>query len=93
MPTTGMTLLATRLWKKVDNITTYFLYSDEGLLAECSSDGTARTYGPARHVHAALSQTKRHVFLVRTDLGIPHKLIESNGTVVWNGAYDAFGKL
>ncbi len=82
-----------RLWKTVDNITTYFLYADEGLLAEFSSDGTTRIYGylPGTSTPLFLRQNDTY-YWHRTDrLGIPHTLMESNGTVVWSGAYDAFG--
>jgi hypothetical protein len=35
-----------RLWKTVDNITTYFQYADEGLIGEFDASGAAiRTYG------------------------------------------------
>ena len=82
-----------RLWKHVDNLTTYFLYADEGLLDECSSDGTARAYGylPGTSTPLFLRQNDTYSWYRTDRLGIPKKLVESNGNVVWSGAYDAFG--
>jgi RHS repeat-associated protein len=63
------------------------------LLVECSSDGTAHTYGylPGTSTPLFLKQDDTY-YWYRTDrLGIPHKLVASNGNVVWSGAYDAFG--
>ena len=63
------------------------------LRAECSSDGMPRTYGylPGTSTPLFLRQNDTY-YWYRTDrLGIPHTLVESNGTVVWSGTYDAFG--
>jgi RHS repeat-associated protein len=83
-----------RLWKTVDNITTYFQYADEGLIGEFDAGGAAiRTYGylPGSSTPLFLKQNDTY-YWYRTDrLGIPHTLVESNGNVVWSGAYDAFG--
>ncbi len=52
-----------------------------------------RTYGylPGSSTPLFLKQNDTY-YWYRTDrLGIPHTLAASNGTVVWSGAYDAFG--
>jgi RHS repeat-associated protein len=47
---------------------------------------------PARPPCSFSNRTTRIIGTARTDrLGIPHTLAASNGTVVWSGAYDAFG--
>jgi RHS repeat-associated protein len=83
-----------RLWKHIDNITTYFQYADEGLIGEFDAGGAAiRTYGylPGTSTPLFLKQNGQY-YWYRTDrLGIPQKLVASNGAVVWSGAYDAFG--
>jgi RHS repeat-associated protein len=86
-----------RLWKEVDGVKTYFLYSDEGLIAEYDSTGTElRTYGYAPDSQWTTDPLFQKVgsdyYWYQNDhLGTPQKLIASNGLVVWAGTYDSFG--
>jgi len=86
-----------RLCKEVDGVKTYFLYSDEGLIAEYGSTGTElRTYGYAPDsqwsTDPLFQKTGGVYFWYQNDhLGTPQKLIASNGLVVWAAAYDSFG--
>jgi RHS repeat-associated protein len=85
-----------RLWKTVDNITTYFQYADEGLIGEFDAGGAAiRTYGylPGTSAPLFLNQNGEYSWYRTDRLGTPHTLVESNGNVVWSGVYDAFGNV
>jgi RHS repeat-associated protein len=86
-----------RLWKDVEGVRIYFVYSDEGLVGEYDGAGTElRTYGWAPN-----SQWSTDPFFVKIGSqfywyqndhqGTPQKLITSSGLVVWSATYDSFG--
>jgi len=65
------------LFKEVDGVRIYFVYSDEGLVGEFDESGVElRGYGLFLNDH----------------LGTPQKIIDSEGNVVWEGVYESFGK-
>ena len=88
-----------RLWKKVDGDTTYFLYSDEGLIGEYDATGTEiRSYG-----YTLGSQWTTNPLFVKSagtyywyqndHLGTPQKITRTNGSVAWAAEYDSFGNV
>jgi RHS repeat-associated protein len=93
----AMTPCGRRLWKDVDGIRTYFLYSDEGLIGEYDSTGNQiKTYGWSPNsiwgTDPLFLKINGYYYFYQNDhLGTPQKLIGSNGLVVWAGVYDSFG--
>ena len=87
-----------RLWKEVDGIRTYFLYSDEGLVAEYDDSGNElRSYGYRPDSTWGtdplwLKENGEYYWYQNDHLGTPQKLVDSSGTVVWSGTYTAFGE-
>jgi RHS repeat-associated protein len=87
-----------RLWKEVSGVRTYFLYADEGLVAEYDESGNElRSYGYAPNSYwttdpVFLKDTGTYYFYHTDHLGAPVKLVQSNGAVVWSATYDAFGQ-
>ena len=87
-----------RLWKEVDGERTYFLYSDEGLVAEYDEDGNElRSYGYKPDSTWGtdplwLKEDGEYYWYQNDHLGTPQKLVDANGTVVWEATYTAFGK-
>ncbi len=87
-----------RVKKDVAGTVTYFLYSDEGLLAEYDAAGTLqRGYGwwpQTAWGTAPLGQTEGgQTYAIHTDhLGTPQKVTDSTGAVVWSATYSAFGE-
>ncbi|MCI5138450.1 MAG: hypothetical protein D3922_08540, partial [Candidatus Electrothrix sp. AR1] len=94
-----------RLWKNVDadldgvyDTKTYFLYSDEGLIAEFDAEGyQTKAYGyalGAGWTTAPLYQKEQgnYYWYLNDHLGTPQKLTDSAGAVVWAAVYDSFGK-
>ena len=87
-----------RLWKEVDGIRTYFVYSDEGLVGEYDSAGSEiRSYGyrPGSTWTTDplfLKENGAYYFYQNDHLGTPQKMIGVNGAVVWSGRYSSFGK-
>jgi RHS repeat-associated protein len=83
--------------------TTYFLYADEGLIAEADAQGTlTKTYGwipkgiwgtaPVwMRVINSTTETNGYHWFINDDLGTPQKLAAPNGAVTWSAAYDVFG--
>jgi len=86
-----------RLWKEVQGVRTYFLYSDEGLLAEYDATGTElRSYGWQPDFMWStnplwLKENGQYYFYQNDHLGTPQKLVAMNGSVVWSAQYEAFG--
>jgi RHS repeat-associated protein len=86
-----------RLWKEVEGTKTYFHYSNEGLIGEYDQTGAEiKTYG----YRPGSTWTTDPLFLkIGTEYywyqndhaGTPQKLVATNGLVVWDGVYDAFG--
>ena len=87
-----------RLWKEVDGTRTYFLYSDEGLVAEYDEEGNElRSYGwkPGSTWGTDplwLKENGKYYWYQNDHLGTPQKLVDSSGTVVWSVTYSAFGE-
>ncbi len=87
-----------RLWKEVDGVRTYFMYGDEGLIAEYDEYGNdIRSYGyrPSSTwtTDPLFLRTGGEYYFYHNDhLGTPQKLTAINGAVVWSAKYEAFGK-
>ncbi len=80
---------------------TYFLYADEGLVAEFDEAGNEiRFYGYApgsmwmnNPLYLQVSGLSTQVYFYLTDhLGAPQKLVDKNGAVVWSMVSESFGK-
>ncbi|MCE9686259.1 RHS domain-containing protein [Shewanella sp. AS16] len=94
-----------RLSKTVAGVTTYFLYANEGLIAEYDQQGAAiNSYGyrPGSAWGTApvflLTESKqasvsgKQYFYYHNDqIGTPFKLTDSSGFVVWDTRFDSFG--
>jgi RHS repeat-associated protein len=86
-----------RLWKAVNGTRTYFLYADEGLVAEYDASGNElRSYGYQPDSTWGtnplwLKQNGQYYWYQNDHLGTPQKLVDMNKTVVWEARYDAFG--
>jgi RHS repeat-associated protein len=86
-----------RLWKEVDGIRKYFVYSDEGLVGEYDGAGNElRTYGWAPNspwgTDPLFVKTGGTYYWYQNDhQGTPQKLIATSGLVVWAATYDSFG--
>ena len=78
-----------RLWKEVDGVRTYYVYSDEGLIGEYDATGAElRTYGWAPHSDWSTDPLfvkigQQHYWYRNDHQGTPQKIIESSGRVVW----------
>ena len=87
-----------RLWKEVEGERIYFLYSDEGLVAEYDENGDElRTYGYKPDSTWGtdplwLQENGEYYWYQNDHLGTPQKLVDSSGTVVWSATYTAFGE-
>ena len=87
-----------RLWKEVDGVRTYFLYSDEGLVAEYDDEGDElRSYGYRPDSTWGtdplwLKENGEFYWYQNDHLGTPQKLVDSSGIVVWEATYTAFGE-
>jgi RHS repeat-associated protein len=86
-----------RLWKQAAGSTTFFLYSDEGLLGEYSALGdeiAAYAWRPGEPwgTNPLFLRRGGNYFYYHNDqLGTPLRLTDRNGGVVWSAGYDAFG--
>lgn len=87
-----------RIKKQTATETTYYLYSDEGLIGEYTESGQAKkTYAwlpDSTWGTNPVSQTENNqtYYYLNDHLGTPQKLVDEQGTVVWQASYDAFGK-
>lgn len=87
-----------RLWKEVDGQRRYFLYADEGLIAEADATGTLiRQYGWQPDGlwgtdPLYLKQGGQTYYYHNDHLGTPQKLVSVTGQLVWEARYTAFGK-
>ncbi|MEX0941645.1 MAG: RHS repeat-associated core domain-containing protein [Pseudomonadales bacterium] len=88
-----------RLYKEVAGTRTYFLYNGEGLAAEYDASGNLIAeyhYGPNKPwmTDPLLQRRDGNVYYYQTDhLGTPQKMITKSGQIVWQGQYEAFGKV
>ncbi len=87
-----------RLWKEIAGQRTYSFYSNEGLVGEYSETGAELTgYGWAPDATFGtdplwLKKNGSYYWFENDHRGVPWKLTDSSGLVVWQGAYDSFGK-
>lgn len=84
--------------------TTWFIYADEGLIAEADESGTITTqygwtpggtWGTAPlfiHTAQAGAQTKRLYPYHNDHLGTPQAITDQSGAIVWQARAQAFGK-
>ena len=90
--------LGRRLWKDVGGTKTYFLYTEDGLVGEYDSSGSAiKTYGyvprSAWTTDPLFMKVNNEYFFYYNDhLGTPQKLTSINGAIVWAAQYESFGK-
>ncbi|OGV43507.1 MAG: hypothetical protein A2X46_13055 [Lentisphaerae bacterium GWF2_57_35] len=90
-----------RIMKTVGGVTTWYLYADEGLIAEIDQAGkVVRTYGYAPDALwnnntlylRTLGETSNYYYYLNDHLGAPQKLVGKNGEVVWSASFESFGK-
>jgi len=93
-----------RLWKEVNGIRTYYMYADEGLVAEMDASGhVTKTYGwkpggtwgtdPLFMAEDTDGDTELDYYFYHNDhLGTPQKMTDPSGAVVWSATYSAFGE-
>jgi len=93
-----------RVYKETASETTWFIYADEGLIAELQADGTLKRgygwkpQGPwgtdplwlADKTGAGQSDWSTHVYH-NDHLWTPQRLTDSAGVVSWSGRSEAFG--
>ncbi len=88
-----------RLWKEVAGVRTYFVYADEGLVAEADAAGTVtKTYGyrPGSTWTTDplfMRQAGQYYFYQNDHLGTPQKMTSVSGAKVWEATYKAFGEV
>ena len=94
-----------RISKQVGTNTTYYLYSDEGLIAEYDEAGNeVQSYGYAPNslwmnnplytrTESHTSTNKAYYYYLNDHLGAPQKLMAKNGEIVWSGVSESFGQI
>jgi len=91
-------LYGRRIAKSAGDVTTYYLYNDEGLIGEYDSAGAGiRTYGYRPDSTwttdpVYMKEGGNHYYYHNDHLGTPQKMTAASGAVVWSATYDAFGK-
>ncbi len=86
-----------RLRKNVGGTNTYYFYSQEGLAAELSANGAVlRTYGYApdgvwNHMPLYTRIGSNTYYYLNDPAGMPRRLINGSGQVVWSAEYEPFG--
>jgi RHS repeat-associated protein len=100
----GYDAVGRRVWKDVGGTKTYFLYADEGLVAEYDDDGIEiRSYlfkpDSAWGTDPVLQRTDEdsggssEMYFYHNDhLGTPQVLVDMYGIVVWSATYNSFGE-
>jgi RHS repeat-associated protein len=87
-----------RLCKEVGGVRTYFVYADEGLVAEVDAAGNVvKSYGykPGSTWSTDplfMKVSGQYYFYQNDHLGTPQKLTAVNGAVVWSAKYSSFGE-
>ncbi len=87
-----------RLWKEVAGIRTYFVYADEGLVAEVDAAGNViKSYGykpgSTWTTDPLFMKVEGQYYFYQNDhLGTPQKLTAVNGAVMWSAKYSSFGE-
>jgi RHS repeat-associated protein len=86
-----------RLSKDSGTQKTFYLYNEEGLIAEADATGqVTKSYGYAPNstymTNPLFMKTGANYYYYQNDhLGTPQKLVTQSGQVVWSATYDAFG--
>jgi RHS repeat-associated protein len=86
------------LFKEVDGVKTYFLYTDEGLVGEYDENGVEiKSYGynpdSVWTTDPLFQKTSGSYYWYQNDeLGTPQKLTDGSGNVVWEAFYKTFGE-
>jgi len=87
-----------RLWKEVNGVKTYFLYSDEGLIGEFDALGSElKSYGwkpeSTWTTDPLFLRENGQIYFYHNDrLGTPQQLTSVSGAVVWKAVYNVFGE-
>ena len=88
-----------RIKKTVNGVTTYFLYNEEGLAAEYDAHGNLIKEYHFKPYETWMTEplfqrtVDGHVYYYQNDhLGTPQRMVRSNGAVVWQAYYSAFGE-
>ena len=87
------------LWKEVNGTRTYFMYSDEGLVAEMDAAGNiTKSYGYRPNstwtTDPMFMKTGTDYYFYHNDhLGTPQKLTAISGALVWSAKYSSFGEV
>jgi len=87
-----------RLWKEVNGVRTYFVYADEGVVAEVDAAGNViKSYGyepgSTWTTDPLFMKVGGNYYFYQNDhLGTPQKLTVVNGAVVWSAKYSSFGE-
>jgi RHS repeat-associated protein len=87
-----------RLFKEVEGVKTYFLYTDEGLVGEYDENGIEiKGYGynpdSGWTTDPLFQKASGSYYWYQNDqLGTPQKLTDSSGNVVWEASYQTFGE-
>jgi RHS repeat-associated protein len=87
-----------RLWKEIDAIRTYFVYSNEGLVGEYGENGMEiKSYGYTPGSiwttdPLFLKEEGHYYFYQNNHLGIPQKVTAVNGAAVWSAVHTSFGE-
>ena len=88
-----------RIWKEVGGVRTHFFYSDEGLIAEYDGTGNEmKMYGYTPDsiwtTNPIYQKIGSNYYWYQNDhLGTPHRIVDTNGKIVWSATYDAFGNI
>jgi len=86
-----------RIGKKIGDVTTYFLYADEGLIGEYNAVGDFnKGYGWRPNGNwgtdpLLMVEDEEYYFYHNDHLGTPQKMTDVDGDVVWSATYWAFG--
>lgn len=81
----------------MNGVRTYYLYGDEGLIAEFDETGEQlKSYGYLPGSGFSTNPLYMEMggdfyFYLNDHLGTPQKLIDTDGVVVWSAQYDSFG--
>ena len=86
-----------RVSKTVNDVTTWYLYNEQGLAAEYQNGALQREYhftpGAPWGTAPLFTRQNGEVLYYHNDhLGTPQQLVDGLGQVVWSAKYEAFGK-
>lgn len=87
-----------RVYKEVNSTRTWYMYADEGLVAEYDAGGNElKSYGwnPGSTWGTDplfMKQGSEYYFYQNDHLGTPQKMTGISGNVVWSAKYSSFGK-